>query len=212
MTAVARLRIPVVSATLLLLVLLAGAAGAGQGAAAPPKPAPAAKALRNGVPVEELPSSTGGVRRSRQYVPAGSVSRLVKVSPTSVGARDSRLAVLANGRRIPLRNGGRIDLAGGLAAEVYLDPYPPARSDVWLDLHLIRAATGKPVRDASGTTSYDMATHSMGPWSAAAKSTGDGHYLYSMHYIMYGDWGHLLRIQTGKTVYELNLLIAVLPA
>lgn len=211
MTAVARLRIPVASAAV-LFALLAGAAGAGQEAAAAPKPAPAAKALRNGVPVEELPSSTGGARRSGHDVPAGSVSRLVKVSPASVGARDSRLAVLADGKRIPLRNGGRIDLADGLAAEVYLDPYPPARTDVWLDLHLTRAATGKPVRDARGTTSYDMATHSMGPWSAAAKNTGDGHYLYSMHYVMYGDWGHLLRIQTGKTVYELNLLIDVLPA
>ncbi len=132
--------------------------------------------------------------------------------PRSSIAKDSRIDIVIRGERVPLRNGGRIDLGQGLAVEVFLDPYPPTRLRAWLDLHLTRGAKARPVTDAVTAMVYDMRYMSHGPFKARAKNLRDGHYLFTLTYIMYGAWDQLVTIQVGRRSYELPVVLIAMPS
>ena len=193
--------------TLILLMAAACLVGSvGLAGAASPK----AKTF-NWVPVEDIPVKAPPVSRTAQEASAGAVSQQVTVPRSSVGKQDGRLSVLAGGKCVRLRNGGRIDLANGVSAELYLDPYPPATSKLWLDVHLVRSVGGKAVSGAKASMTYDMTTMTMGRRTADAEDTGDGHYLYTVEYGMYGEWQHTLAVRVDKTTHELRLMVEALP-
>lgn len=200
----------VAAAVTAVLAILVATVGVGQGSAAGGKPAKVVGKTFNGVPVEEIGGKASG-RARRPATPAAVLSTKVRIASGSVGPTDGRLGVIADGKRVPLRNGGRIELAGGLAAELFLDPYPPGRTRAWLDVHLFRAKTGAAVTNAVADMSYDMTIMTMGRFSGTARNTGDGHYLYTADYSMYGDWTHTLRLKVGKVAYELAVQVAALP-
>ena len=131
--------------------------------------------------------------------------------PASSIAEDSRLEVILDGERIPLRNGGRINLEGDLAVEPFLDPYPPTIQRLWLDLYVTRGPEGSPVSDAEATIQYDMRFMYHGFTKAEAKNLGDGHYLFTLDYGMYGPWDQLLTLRIGEERHELALLIIASP-
>ena len=130
------------------------------------------------------------------------------VAPSSLGGKGSRLEVFHDGKSTPLRNGGMVTL-DDLNVEVFVDPYPPTTLTSWLDLYMTR--NGHAVSGASVTMDYQMAYMSHGVLNAAGKDSGDGHYLFSLDYAMYAQWGDVLTIQLSGKKYVLPILVTVYP-
>lgn len=192
---------------MLLVALLAGLGGAGQEGTGLAVAAKRADGGRPSVPVEQLLGSAGSLRSAV----AEDSDRRVTIPAGSRGSRRSRLSVIAGRREVALRNGGRVDLADGLSVELFVDPYPPSRGELWLDLHLTRTASGRPITSAQATMTYDMRIMRHGVNNAVVRNRGDGHYVATAHYPMFGEWGHRVRIRVGRTVHELYLAVGVVP-
>lgn len=193
-----------------LVATLVGLVTAGASRGASTTTASVAGTAASPVPVEQLPKPAGAARATD--LAAGAISRRVRVAPSSIGSRDSRLEIVVGKKHVSFRNGGRVELADGLVAELFLDPYPPSKLRLWLDLQLTRAPNGTPVRNAKATAEYDMELMPHGRLQATAKSVGSGHYLYALEDSMYGAWGHRLRLQVGKRAYELRLVVVTSPS
>lgn len=199
------------TALLVALAAAAVAAGtAGGSSAAPSSAVTTAGVTSSPVPVEQLPGASSSTRGA-QATP-GAVSRTVRVAPSSVGLRDSRLEILVGRKHVPFRNGGRLELADGLAAELFLDPFPPTTRKLWLDVRLTRGSRGTPVAGAKATMAYDMELMPHGTNRANARNVGGGHYLYAVEDSMYGAWLHTLRIVVGKRTHEVRLIVVTAPA
>lgn len=193
---------------LFAVVLAAAFVGAVMAAGGRDAPPAAASATASPPPVERLPGPAGAAPAADP----GAVSSEVRVTPASVGSQDSRLEIVVGRKHVRFRNGGRVELAGGLAAEIFLDPYPPTKRKLWLDLQLTRARQGTPVVNAHATMVYDMELMPHGSSKATAKNGGGGHYLYVVDDSMYGAWKHTLRIVVGKRAHELRLIVVTAPA
>lgn len=179
----------------------------GSGAAAAPAASTAAAAA-SPAPVEQLPRPAGAAVAADP----GVVSTTVRVTPASIGSRDSRMEIVVGRKHVHFRNGGRIELAGGLVAELFLDPYPPATRKLWLDVRLTRAPKGTPVANARASMDYDMELMPHGASKATARNVGGGHYLYVLEESMYGAWKHTLRLGVNKRTHEVRLIVVTSPA
>lgn len=193
-----------------LVAAAVAAGGVGQSRAASSSAVTTARVTSSPVPTEQLPGTTSSAR-SAQASP-GAVSRTVRVAPSSVGSRDSRLEIVVGSKHVHFRNGGRVELADGLAAELFLDPYPPTSRKLWLDLRLTRALKGTPVARARATMESDMELMPHGRSKATARNAGGGHYVYALDDFMYGAWLHTLRIAVGKRTHEVRLIVVTAPA
>lgn len=185
-----------------LAASLVGLATTGGGGGASAATAPTAVTA---APVERLPAPAGGATK-------GVVSTTVRVTPASIGSQESRMEIVVGRKHVHFRNGGRVELAGGLAAELFLDPYPPATRKLWLDVRLTRAPKGTPVANAAASMDSDMELMPHGASSAKAKNVGGGHYLYAVEESMYGAWKHTLRLVVGKRTHEVRLIVVTSPA
>lgn len=133
------------------------------------------------------------------------------VPASSIAGKDHRLEVVHNDQRIALRNGGKINLGDGLSMEVFVDPYPPTRLKAWVDLYLTHEPDGQPVTDAEISMEYDMMFMYHGPFKATADNLGDGHYLFTLNYIMYGAWDQGVEIRLPDEHYETVLIVIAYP-
>lgn len=133
------------------------------------------------------------------------------VPASSIAGKDHRIETVYNDQRIALRNGGRINLGDGLSMEVFVDPYPPTRLKAWVDLYLTREPDGQPVTDAEISMEYDMLFMYHGPFKATADNLGDGHYLFTLDYIMYGAWDQGVEIRLPDERYETVLIVIAYP-
>lgn len=155
--------------------------------------------------------AVGSAAARRPLVVAGPAVGGEPVVPAASIAKDSRMDVLVRGRRIPLRNGGRVILGRDLTVELFLDPYPPTKLRAWLDLYVTRGRKAKPVTNASASMDYGMHYMYHGTFKASAKNVGRGHYLFTLNYLMYGGWDQLVTIRTGSKTYELPILVVASP-
>lgn len=165
---------------------------------------PASKA-----PIEQLP---GLAAERATELAASSISRTVRIAQSSISSRDTRIEIVVGQRHIHFRNGGRVELADGLQAEFFLDPYPPTSRKLWLDVHLTRASKGTPVASARATMDFDMELMPHGSSKVTAKNVGGGHYVYAVDESMYGAWRHTLRFDVGKRAHEVRMVVVTAPA
>lgn len=121
--------------------------------------------------------STPGVARSSATVEA-------VPSPAPEPTHDPRLWIVDGEEPVEFDNGHTVT-ANGLDIEIYVSPYPPARS-ANVDFYVVRG--GVPVEDANVTLEFDMTVMEHGPFSLSAHPTGGGHYLASLDFIMTGDF------------------------
>jgi hypothetical protein len=131
------------------------------------------------------------------------------VLPESVDTVDKRLNVTLGGETTYIRNGGRLELGGDLAVEIYLDPYPPTALHSVVDLYLTRE--GEPVTDASIDVEFDMLSMAHGPFVATAKQIGGGHHLATLNYIMFGAWDQFVTIRNGLERIRFPVVIVAYP-
>lgn len=103
------------------------------------------------------------------------------------------------------------NLGDGLSMEVFVDPYPPTRLTTWVDLFLSRGPGGRPVSDAEVIMEYDMRFMYHGPFKVIGDNLGDGHYLFTLDYIMYGAWDQDLEIHLPGKTYETTVVIVAFP-
>lgn len=131
------------------------------------------------------------------------------VPEASKDAIDKRLAVVLDGQTTYIKNGGRVVLGDGLAAEIYLDPYPPSTLRSTMDVYLTR--DGAALADGGVEIAYEMLAMAHGPFSAEAKKIGGGHYLVSLDYIMFGPWEQVLTVRIGLQRTHLPVLVVAYP-
>lgn len=104
-------------------------------------------------------------------------------SPTGV----PRIRVWMNGQATSLQNGDTIAIADDLVLGVAVDPYPPIRFDVDVDLTLA-TADGTPVTDAEVSVVWDMLIMGHGPFYSDLANNGAGHYGTHLNLFMFGPW------------------------
>lgn len=112
---------------------------------------------------------------------------------------------------VPLRNGQAVPLGDGVDAEVFLAPYPPVglSAKVDSDIYLVRD-TGEPIPDGAVTVVYDMLTMTHGPFEVAFENLGNGHYLATLDFLMFGAWRLDFTIETPEGGrYTLPLAVIV---
>ena len=136
------------------------------------------------------------------------------VPPESLPDGESRLYVKFEGAdspRVPIRNGGLVHLAGGLDAEVFVDPYPTDNLTAWIDLYL--ELDGKPVSDAHTVILYDMWSMGHGPYVGKSDAATDGHYVFRLDYIMFGAWEQVLEVRMpgSDEVERLTVIVVAVP-
>jgi YtkA-like protein len=152
-------------------------------------------------------TSTGPDQSSKTSGGAGAASRGVPVD--SRDAVGKRLAITLDEETVYIKNGGRVDLDDGLAAEIYLDPYPPTALRSMIDVRLTQ--DGQALTDAGLQIDYDMLAMAHGPFSAEAKNIGGGHYLVSLDYIMFGPWEQVITIRIGLERIRVPILVVAYP-
>lgn len=152
--------------------------------------------------VESAASHLGGS-------PIASASAPLHVPADSVDTVDRRLGVTIDGQTTYLKNGGQIVLGGGLAVELYLDPYPPAVLRSTMDVYVTRG--GDPLTDGGVEIEYDMLAMAHGPFSAEAKKIGEGHYLVALDYIMFGPWEQIVTLRIGLQRIRLPVVVVAYP-
>jgi hypothetical protein len=133
------------------------------------------------------------------------------VPASSIGSKDHRLEVVFENQRIALKNGGKINLGDGLSMEVFITPYPPAQLTAWLDLYLTRQPDDQPIKDAEISMEYDMLYMYHGPFKVIGDNLGDGHYLFTMDYLMYGPWDQGVEIRLPDKRYKTVLIVIAYP-
>ena len=131
------------------------------------------------------------------------------VPAESRDAVDKRLAVVLDGQTTYIKNGGQVVLGDGLAAEIYLDPYPPSTLSSTMDVYL--TLDGAPLADGGVEIAYEMLAMAHGPFSAEAKKIGGGHYLVSLDYIMFGPWEQVVTVRIGMQRIHLPVLVVAYP-
>ncbi len=131
------------------------------------------------------------------------------VPADSRDAVDKRLAVTLGGRTTYIRNGGQILLSDGLAAEIFLDPYPPSALRSTMDVYLTR--DGRALADGGVEVAYDMLAMGHGSVSAEAQNIGGGHYLLPLDYIMFGPWEQIVTIRIGLQRIRLPIIVVAYP-
>lgn len=122
---------------------------------------------------------------------------------------EARLIVTLEGEDTAIVNGGRIALGDGVAAELFMDPFPPDRLRGVLDVYLEQDA--QPVSDGSVYVQYDMLAMVHGPFEGSAEPIGGGHFLVRLDYIMFGAWDQLLTIRAGEQRISLPLIVIAKP-
>ena len=177
-------------------------------------PVPSLRAATSPVPTPAQPSpeaTSAPVVKApdRPTAPQGPAEDQPGVPASSLAAGEKSLAVIQNGDWKFIKNGGRVNLANGLSAELFLDPYPSTRLTVMLNVYLTRR--GQPVSNASVSAAYDMKGMAHGPFGSQAKNLGNGHYLFTMDYIEFGSWEHKLVIYLPEDHYELAVGLVVSP-
>lgn len=117
-----------------------------------------------------------------------------------------------DGPRLWIRDGdvpvefdnGATVTSNGLDIEIYLSPYPPARS-ANVDFYVLRS--GIPVDDANVTLQFDMTVMEHGPFALNARPTGGGHYLAPLDFIMTGDFLVNVAFDVGDAESVVNLFV-----
>lgn len=99
---------------------------------------------------------------------------------------------------------GHTVTANGLDIEIYVSPYPPARS-ANVDFYVVR--DGTPVEDANVTLQFDMTVMEHGPFALSAHPTGGGHYLAPLEFIMTGDFFVNVAFDAGDSESVVNLFV-----
>lgn len=168
-------------------------------------------------------SSDAGNVETSQFVEEKPAARVVPVDKiaengvlaSSVGGKNSLLKVRLSGvkgDRIPLKNGGGIQLEDNLIAEIFVDPYPTNTLTAWLDLYL-HDGSGNPVTDASVVIDYDMYSMAHGPFFTLAEKSPNGHYVFRLDYIMFGPWMQLLQItpSESETEHKIEVVLVAVP-
>ena len=141
--------------------------------------------------------------------PIASSSAQLHVPADSTDSVDKRLGVTIDGQTTYLKNGGQVVLGGGLAVELYLDPYPPAVLRSTMDVYVTR--DGDPLTDGGVEIEYDMLAMAHGPFSAEAKKIGAGHYLVPLDYIMFGPWEQIVTLRIGLQRIRLPVVVVAYP-
>ncbi len=121
----------------------------------------------------------------------------------SAGITEERLWLQQNGARTLFHNGDAVQ-AAGMDVEIYVSPYPPART-ANIDFYVTR--DGQPVETADLTLQYDMTVMEHGPFRLLAAPTGRGHYLAPVDFAMSGDFWLNVAVDTAGTRSVINLLV-----
>lgn len=138
------------------------------------------------------------------------------VDPASVGPENGLLQVRLQGAgqgRLPLVNGGAVNLEEDLVAEIFVDPYPTDTLTAWVDLYL-HDGKGTPVTDSKVVIDYDMFSMAHGPFFSLADKSDTGHYVFRLDYIMFGPWGQLLQVQPkgSEEQHKIEVTIVAIPS
>ncbi|MBI2916645.1 MAG: hypothetical protein HYY01_01515 [Chloroflexi bacterium] len=152
-------------------------------------------------------SATAGAGRSD---PPASDDGRPAVATYSLAGRGSRLALVLGNDWVFMKNRGTVDLANGLSVELSMDPYPPTRLRLSLDLYLTHQ--GDPASDASLDVKYDMVGMPHGPFTAPADNLGDGHYRAVLDYAMFAAWEHMVTVSLPEGPCEFVIGILLFPA
>ncbi len=118
-------------------------------------------------------------------------------------ASEPRLWIKDGAQVVPLEN-GRTVTVNGLAVEIYIAPYPPARR-ASIDFYLTRQQA--PVEGGIVTLQYDMTVMEHGPFAILARATGGGHYLAPMEFPMAGDFWVNASLETGPSRSVINMFV-----
>ncbi|PJF41569.1 MAG: hypothetical protein CUN54_00775 [Phototrophicales bacterium] len=124
---------------------------------------------------------------------------VVKVDLSSLGSASSsntdetserestRIEIMKDGVSVPVNNGEAVPLGDDLQIEVFVSPYPPNSFNADVDFYLT-TTDGEPVTDATFDLEYDMLYMFHGAAEAPFNNLGNGHYLTSLYFLMYGSW------------------------
>ncbi|MBI3973794.1 MAG: FixH family protein [Chloroflexi bacterium] len=127
------------------------------------------------------------------------------------GSADAQMALQMGGLLLPVANGMRVPAGGGLAAELFFAPYPPAGRST-LDVYVLNERTAEPLADVEVSLRYEMPGMEHGVAVQRATARGDGHYLLPLNLTMAGNWqlavqlsrpgqrGEIVLITTTRTV------------
>ncbi len=130
-----------------------------------------------------------------------------QIPVASFAGDERRLKVTDEG--VFIRNGGAVQFEDGLTVELFLDPWPPRTLRAWLDVYVTRH--GEPIPDISMGIEYDMLAMLHGPFWGEAENLGNGHYVFTLDYIMYGAWDQLVTIRVDGRRLKLPVIIAAYP-
>jgi len=103
------------------------------------------------------------------------------------GPVGGRIAYETEGRPEIIDNGGTIPVADDLQMTMTVSPYPPTTFDLEVDLFM-KTAAGEPVSDVSVVASWDMMVMEHGPYETPFTNLGNGHYVTSFDFFMFGPW------------------------
>jgi len=131
------------------------------------------------------------------------------VPEDSVDTEVKRLNVTVNGKIVYIKNGGQVVLGDGRVIEIYLDPYPPTTLRTYMDIYL--EENGEPLDDASIGMEFDMLSMVHGPFFGEAEKVGDGHYLLTLDYIMFGAWDQTVTIRIGLDRIRVPVVVVAYP-
>lgn len=122
----------------------------------------------------------------------------------------TRLVVIQDGAARALENGSRVTLANGVAADVFMTPYPPARRTN-LNFYLIQdggdPAMGNPTVEAE----YSMVNMGHSTYKQAGVELQQGRYLLPLNFLMSGEWAIDLRVGWTDRTTHLRLVTSVAP-
>lgn len=102
-------------------------------------------------------------------------------------------------------------LAEGYSVGVTIDPYPPDKFALDVDLELFR--NDEPLSGATVETEWDMTLMAHGPFFTTLEPSGDGAFATSFDFFMFGPW-YVDATVTGPGIgpFEFRLSIYVWPA
>lgn len=133
----------------------------------------------------------------------------IRVLRSSVAPGRSRMITIVDDRDVHLRNGGWVLLNDDLTIELFVDPFPPNTLRAWIDIYLTDGGT--PVLDADLSIDYDMLAMEHGPFESEPVNLGGGHYLFTVDYIMYGEWDQTVRVRVNGHSFLVPLLLIAAP-
>lgn len=108
------------------------------------------------------------------------------LAETPAGA-NSRIKVLLDDEVFQIPNGGSIPWDENMQLEVFISPYPPTGFSVDVDYYLT-TLEGEPISDANIEVDYDMMFMAHGPFFNSLNNLGNGHYITTYDFFMYGPW------------------------